>query len=97
MEKLRKRLKEKHSQTFWVGAKARGRGRDEEFHYVRMDLTRQPKVHNFDALLESGIISANYLMSQRGPKRVRDHGYLFKMRTADLPALFPPQETYVFE
>jgi hypothetical protein len=96
MEKLRKRLKEKHPQTFWVGAKARGRGADEEFHYVQVEHTRQPKVRNFDALIEGGVISVDYLMSQKGPQRVRDHGYLFKMHAADFPALFPPSETYVF-
>lgn len=95
MENLRSRLKEKHPQTFWVGARCRGKGTTEEFHYVQVEHTRQPKVRNFDALIEGGVISVDYLMSQKGQQRVRDHGYLFKMHAADFPALFPPSETHV--
>lgn len=94
MEKLRSRLREKHPQTFWVGAKVQGRGASEAFHYVQVEHTMQPKVRNFDALIEGGIISVDYLMSQKGPERVRDHGYLFKMHASDFPALFPPSKVY---
>jgi hypothetical protein len=94
MDKLRERLREKHPQTFWVGARCRGRGDAEEFHYIQVEHTKQPKVRNFDALLEGGIISVDYLMSEKGT-RVRDHGYLFKMHAADFDALFPPSEKYV--
>ncbi len=96
LETLRTRLSEKHRQTFWVGAKVRG-GRDaEEFHYVQVQHTRQPKVRNFVALLEGGLISVDYLMSQKGPKSVRDHGYLFKINPRDFDALFPPADVHVF-
>ena len=94
MEKLRGRLEEKHPQTFWVGARCRGKGAEEEFHYIQVEHTRHPKVRNFDALIEGGVISVDYLMSQKG-QRVRDHGYLFKMHAADFPALFPPSETHI--
>ena len=97
MEKLRERLAEKHPQTFWVSAKVRGKGANEEFHYVQVEHTRMPVVRNFDALIEGGVISVDYLMSQKGQNRVRDHGYLFKMHTEDFPALFPPPEIHVFE
>lgn len=96
LETLRTRLSEKHPQTFWVGAKVRGGREAEEFHYVQVQHTRQPKVRNFDALLEGGLISVDYLMSQKGPKSVRDHGYLFKINPRDFDALFPPAEVHVF-
>jgi len=98
METLRRRLVEKHPQTFWVGAQCRGRGPDEEFHYTKVEVTRAPRVKNLDALLEGGLISVDYLMSQKDPKKqaVRDHGYLFKIHVADLGALFPPSEVYYF-
>ncbi len=96
LETLRTRLSEKHPRTFWVGARVRG-GRDaEEFHYVEVQHTRQPNVRNFEALLEGGLISVDYLMSQKGPKSVRDHGYLFKINPRDFDALFPPAEVHVF-
>lgn len=97
LETLRTRLSEKHPQTFWVGAKVQGRGADEHFHYVQVQHTRQPKVRNFDALLEGGLISIDYLMSQKGEKSVRDHGYLFKMHPRDFDALFPPSSVHLFE
>lgn len=98
METLRGRLAEKHPQTFWVGAKCRGKRETEEFHYVQVEHTREPKVRNFDALLEGGLISVDYLMSQKHPERqtVSDHGYLFKINPADFDALFPPSEIHVF-
>lgn len=97
MEKLRTRLAEKHPQTFWVGARCRGRGVGEEFHYIQVEHTRTPKVRNFDALLEGGLISVDYLMSRNDPSRevVRDHGYLFKIHPADFDALFPPAKVHI--
>ena len=80
----------------WVGAKARGRKETEQFHYVRVEHTKLPNVRNFDALIEGGIISVDYLMSQKGPNRVRDHGYLFKISPSDFSALFPPSDIHVF-
>jgi len=97
LETLRQRLAEKHPQTFWVGAKVRGKRETEEFHYVQIQHTRRPKVRNFDALLEGGQISVDYLMSQKtlGRPTVRDHGYLFKINLRDFDALFPPAEVHV--
>jgi len=94
MQKLRERLAEKHPQTFWVGAKCRGKKEDEEFHYVHVEHTRSPRIRNFDALLEAGVISVDYLMSQKSSGKVRDHGYLFKINPTDFPALFPPAMKY---
>lgn len=95
MDTLRMRLREKHPQTFWVSAKCRGKGADEEFHYVQVEHTKQPSIRNFDALIEAGVISLDYTLSQKGPMRARDHGYLFKIHPSDFPALFPPSEVHV--
>ena len=94
LEKLRERLVEKHRQTFWVSANCRGRGADEEFHYVQVEHTKQPRVSNFEALIESGVISVDYTMSEKPGKKVRDHGYLFKIHPNDFNALFPPSELH---
>lgn len=94
LQDLRNRLLEKHPQTFWVAAKSQGKGETESFHYVSVEHTRKPNARNFDALIESGIITVDYLMSQRGEKRVRDHGYLFKMHASNFSALFPPADVY---
>lgn len=99
MPLLRQRLLEKHPQTFWVGARCRGRGASEEFHYTQVEHTGTPRVRNFEALLEGGLISVDYLMSQKDPARpvVRDHGYLFKIGPSDFEALFPRVDVHLFD
>ena len=94
MEALRRRLASKHAETFWVRAKCRGRGEAEEFCYVEVEHTRQPKVRNLEALIEAGVISMDYTLSRISPTRARDHGYLFKIHPANLGALFPPSRIY---
>jgi len=93
MEKLRGRLREKHPQTLWVKAASRGAGAVEEFNYTEAIYTYGPFVSQFDTLLESGVITLDYTLSQRN-NRVRDHGYLFKINPCDIGALFPPPVTY---
>lgn len=97
MEALRKRLAAKHAETFWVRARCRGRGVDEEFSYVEVEHTRQPKVRNLEALIEAGVISMDYTLSKISPTRARDHGYLFKIHPANLGALFPPSRIYALD
>jgi hypothetical protein len=97
LETLRERLRDKHRQTFWVDARVRGKGQLEEFHYVQVRHTRGPKVRNFDALLEGGVISLDLTLKQVGKRDVaKDHGYLFKINPRDFDALFPPAEVHVF-
>lgn len=91
MSKLRERLKSKHRQTFWVSAETRGRGATEEFHYVQVEHTRAPRVRNFEALVEAGVITLDYTLYEKG-ERVGDHGFLFKVNPKDFNALFPPSE-----
>ena len=91
---LRHRLAEKHPQTFWVTAETRKRHGVETFHYVSVEHTKRPNVRNFDALIDAGVITVDYLMSDRGNNKVRDHGYLFKIHQADFRALFPPSNHY---
>ncbi|QNN64631.1 MvaI/BcnI restriction endonuclease family protein [Sphingomonas rhizophila] len=94
MQALRDRLASKHAETFWVRARCRGKGEDEEFCYVEVEHTKQPKVRNLEALIEAGVISMDYTLSKISPTRARDHGYLFKIHPANLGALFPPSRTY---
>lgn len=94
LDTLRDRLAEKHKETFWVKALSRGPKTAEEFHYVEVLHTRNPNIQGFETLLESGIITVDYLISQKGSTSVRDHGYLFKIHQRDINALFPPPKIY---
>ncbi|WP_306132149.1 MvaI/BcnI family restriction endonuclease [Roseivivax marinus] len=95
MPELRKSLSKKHKQTFWVSAKCRGKGVNEEFHYHSVEHTKAPNMRNFDALIESGSITVDYTISDVGG-RADDHGYLFKLKSKDMSALFPPPDVHVF-
>jgi len=92
---LREALRVKHNETFWVGAKTIGQGIDEQFHYTQVQHTKKPIIRNVDTLIESGIISVDYLMSDKGNNVVRDHGYLFKIHQKNLSSLFPEPKNYV--
>lgn len=91
---LKEDLAAKHRQTFWVRAASRGRGPDEEFHYVEVQHTRRPMTANFVALVEAGVITVDYALHKKSETRARDHGYLFKIHPDNLGALFPPPRVH---
>ena len=93
LDSLRSDLAAKHRETFWVHAACREKGPAEQFHYVEVQHTRAPLVRNFSTLVEAGVITVDYAMHLQG-KRVRDHGYLFKIHPNDMGALFQPPEIH---
>lgn len=97
MQKLRDRLAQKHRETFWVHARCQGKGANEEFEYHTVEHTKGPKVRNLEALIEAGVISLDYTLSQLSATRARDHGYLFKIHSSNLGALFPPSRRYALD
>ncbi|MBU6289473.1 MAG: hypothetical protein KGS10_15045 [Chloroflexi bacterium] len=94
---LRAALRAKHRQTAWVKAEYRGTGTNEEFRYVEVKLTQHPIASNLTPLLVSGAITVDLLMHElpasRGGIRVKDHGYLFKIRPSEIASLFPRPRT----
>lgn len=92
---LVRRLLEKHPSTMWVKAKCRGERRtSEEFHYTEAIYTRNPIASSLLPLIDDGTITMDYTLSMRESGAARDHGYLFKIRPEDLPALFPPPKSF---
>lgn len=99
IEDLQNSLAEKHRETFWVKAESSGAGAGEQFRYVEVAHTKGPLVANVPDLLDIGKIELDLVMhlvpaSRNGAFRVRDHGYLFKIRPQDLDLLFPPATRY---
>lgn len=90
---LRARLEEKHAETFWVKADSDFREGREAFRYTSVTHTRKPNSHLLEALLSTGIITMDYTLSQQ-PRRVRDHGYLFKIHPENVSLLFPDPVHY---
>ena len=92
MDQLKAQLLKKHSETFWIGAEV-GRSDDEQemFRYSNVIHTKSPSVSSFERLLGDGGISVDLTMSVKNvsTKRVRDHGYLFKVKHPRFTELFP--------
>ena len=94
LEELKKRLIDKHKETFWVKAVSQGSGNSEEFHFVEAEHTMNPYISKFETLIETGIITMDYTMHIKASGKWRDHGFLFKLKPNQLPTLFPEAIKY---
>ena len=92
MNQLKDDLLNKHRETFWVKAQSRNRDKGkEEFWYTKVIHTRNPSPITFERLLNNGGIHVDFTMHalNHKTKRVRDHGYLFKIKPTNFNELFP--------
>lgn len=86
---LKKALLQKHRETFWVKAHHNGDRENEKFHYVEVEHTVNPFVDKLETLIETGLITLDYTLHIKSTGKVRDHGYLFKLKENSMEALFP--------
>jgi len=97
LDDLESRLSEKHKSTFWVKAETKKVQDLEHFQYFKVQITSSPLIANFGPLVASGKIQMDYTISEKlkpsGEKWVRDHGYLWKIKPANMNLLFPPPKT----
>lgn len=92
---LRNRLKEKHSETFWIEAKTTKVNGVEQFQLLKVTHTKKPIVTQLMPLLQSGVITMDHLIKRSGKtNRVSEKGPLFKINKRDLELLFPEPTTY---
>ena len=89
LEDLRKALQKKHNETFWVKAHHNENRENEEFHYVQVEHTANPYINKLETLFETGLITMDYTLHIKSSGKVRDHGYLFKLKANSIEALFP--------
>ena len=94
LDKLHKRLLEKHKETFWVEANTIYNDGKEYFQYRQVEHTRKPIVSQFDILLEQGIITLDHLIKRNSKGKVVEKGPLFKIKPKSLELLFPPSIIY---
>jgi hypothetical protein len=94
LEKLHKRLLEKHKETFWVSAECLYDDGKEYFQYKKVEHTRKPIVSQFDILLEQGIVTLDHLIKRNSKGIVVEKGPLFKIKPNSLNLLFPPSNIY---
>lgn len=94
LEKLHKRLLEKHKETFWVAADTLLIEGENYFQYKEVEHTKKPITSQFDILLEQGIITLDHLIKRNSKGKVVEKGPLFKIKPNGLNLLFPPSEKY---
>lgn len=91
---LRQRLLEKHNETFWISTDSVFEDGKEYFQYKTVEHTREPKVGQFDFLLEQGVITMDHLIKRNFQGKVVEKGPLFKIKPTCLGLLFPPSLQY---
>lgn len=92
---LRKRLGEKHAETFWIEASTKIINGVEHFWLTSVTHTKRPILSQLLPLIQSGIVTMDHLIKRNGKtNRVSEKGPLFKINKKDLELLFPKPKTY---
>jgi len=94
LDKLHKRLLEKHNETFWIAATSHLEDGKEYFSYTKVQHTKKPLVSQFDILLEQGIITLDHLIKRNIDGKVVEKGPLFKIKPNSVGLLFPPSKIH---
>lgn len=94
LEILRNSLIKKHKETFWISTESRKIEKDEYFKYKLVEHTKNPRVDQFETLIETGAITLDYPIKRKPDGKVIDKGCNFKLKASCLDLLFPPSETY---
>lgn len=94
-EKLRERLKEKHTETFWIEAESSVIDGVEHFLLKRVRHTRGPLLTQIVPLIAEGVITMDHLIKRNAKGRVSEKGPLFKIFPQDLDKLFPEEVEYL--
>jgi hypothetical protein len=94
---LRGRLKEKHSETFWIKATSEVIDGIEYFHLKSVEHTKSPLLAQLMPQIESGVVTMDHLISRDDAHGVgvREKGPLFKINPHHLNLLFPEPTTYI--
>lgn len=88
---LKRRLLEKHNETFWIEADSvRDKTGQEGFKLKSITHTRAPAKSQLMPLLEEGVITMDHLIKRSGKTgQVSEKGPLFKIAPENLQLLFP--------
>jgi hypothetical protein len=94
LDRLHKKLVDKHSETFWIKASAgRARGR-ESFTLESVIHTSAPSVSQFDRLISDGTITMDHLIKRVRTDGASERGPLFKIDRKRLSELFLGEPEY---
>lgn len=94
LEVLRKSLLKKHKETFWISTETKTIDNQEFFKYKLVEHTKNPRIDQFEILIETGAITLDYPIKRNPDGKVIDKGANFKLKANSLGLLFPPSDTY---
>ena len=94
---LRERLKQKHTETFWIEAESVWVDGVEHFNLKSVIHTKRPLLAQLMPLIQSGVVTMDHLIKRSvGDKpKIVEKGPLFKINKKDLPLLFPKPQKYI--
>jgi hypothetical protein len=87
LDRLHKKLAEKHNETFWVKAKSIQRDSNEWFQLESVTHTTRPSLNQFDRLLTDGTVTMDHLIKRKAG-RITEKGPLFKIDRPRIGELF---------
>lgn len=93
IETLLERLVGKHKETFWIKAESVKTPDAEFLLYYSIEHTKKPIVENFLKLIESGDITMDHLIKEKGKSAV-EKGPIFKLKPNSFAKLFPEPVSY---
>jgi len=93
LEVLRAALLKKHKETFWITTQSKKIDGNEFFQYKLVDHTKNPRIDQFETLIETGAITLDYPIKRQNGK-VEDKGCNFKLKASCIELMFPPSIRY---
>lgn len=93
---LQEALLSKLQEAAFVSAKVETVKGRSYFHYNSVSYCKTPSFDKFLQVLDRGSIFFDLTLSEKGG-RVRDHGFLWRIRQAEIPQLFEQSRTVVFD
>jgi len=91
---LKAALLKKHKETFWISTESRTIDNQEYFLYKEVEHTKNPRVNQFEFLIDIGAITLDYPIKRLPNGSVVDKGCNFKLKASSLDLLFPPSDKY---
>jgi len=92
-EKLEESLLKKHMQTAYLSLIKNKNGKFEEFSLDCADYCQSPSINNFLRLTSEGEMFLDFTMAETPKKRIKDHGFLWRIRSNTCPRLYLHSET----
>ena len=86
---LRRRLAEKHPETFWISCRSiKAANSKEEFLVEKIHYTRKPLIAQFLSTIEEGLVTLDHMIGYRDGA-LSERGPAFKIHEHDLNKIFP--------